>query len=82
MGTGTFGYTYLGNQRNVHAETSSEKKAFTGGDQGFIPLKLVDVQAYNHDTKRFKFALPEDDMVSGLAVACKHHAFAEMSHLC
>lgn len=72
-GTGLFGYTYLGNQRNVHAEAAaSDKKAFKGGDQGFISLKLVDVSDYNHNTKKFKFALPEDDMVSGLSVACKH----------
>lgn len=70
VATGTFGYTYLGNNRDVHAEASSPSpKAFTGGDQGFISLKLVDVQDYNHNTKKFKFALPEEDMTSGLPVA-------------
>ncbi|OTA86011.1 hypothetical protein M434DRAFT_400032 [Hypoxylon sp. CO27-5] len=45
------------------------KKAFTGGDQGFISLLLKDVQIINHNTKKFIFKLPEDDMVSGLVVA-------------
>ena len=45
------------------------KKAFTGGDQGFISLLLKDVQVVNHNTKKFIFHLPEDDMVSGMAVA-------------
>lgn len=73
VATGTFGYNFLGNKRDVHAEAPSDapKKAFTGGDQGFISLKLVEVENYNHNTKKFKFALPEEDMVSGLQVACK-----------
>lgn len=45
------------------------KQALTGGDQGFISLKLDDVENINHNTKRFRFKLPEDDMVSGLHVA-------------
>ncbi|KAG6002144.1 NADH-cytochrome b5 reductase, partial [Claviceps lovelessii] len=45
------------------------KPAFTGGDQGFISLKLADVENVNHNTKRLRFELPESDQVSGLAVA-------------
>lgn len=45
------------------------KKALTGGDQGFVSLKLDDVEIVNHNTKKFRFKLPEDDMVSGLEVA-------------
>ena len=45
------------------------KKAFTGGDQGFIGLKLESVENVNHNTKKFRFALPEGDHVSGLNVA-------------
>jgi hypothetical protein len=45
------------------------KKAFTGGDQGFLSLKLEDVEIVNHNTKKFRFKLPEDDQVSGLEVA-------------
>ncbi|CAN8100899.1 unnamed protein product [Discula destructiva] len=45
------------------------KKALTGGDQGFVSLKLDDVEIVNHNTKKFRFKLPEDDQVSGLSVA-------------
>jgi cytochrome-b5 reductase len=45
--------------------------AFTGGDQGFIDLKLESVENVNHNTKRFRFLLPEKDQVSGLQIACK-----------
>ncbi|RDA89057.1 hypothetical protein CP532_2282 [Ophiocordyceps camponoti-leonardi (nom. inval.)] len=45
------------------------KAALTGGDQGFVSLKLTDVESVNHNTKRFRFELPESDMVSGLHVA-------------
>ncbi|KAI1103423.1 ferredoxin reductase-like protein [Jackrogersella minutella] len=51
------------------AVSGPPKKAFTGGDQGFISLLLKDVENINHNTKKFIFALPEDDQVSGMAVA-------------
>ncbi|KAK5937478.1 NADH-cytochrome b5 reductase [Knufia obscura] len=69
LATGTFGYTYLGNQQTVHAEAHNPgAKAFTGGDQGFVSLKLIEVESYNHNTKKLKFALPDEDMTSGLPV--------------
>lgn len=49
---------------------SPPTKAFKGGDQGFIDLKLVNVQDVNHNTKRFRFALPDKNDVSGLQIAC------------
>lgn len=59
----------MGNNR-VHAEAPAEpKKAFTGGDQGFIDLKLEKVENINHNTKKFIFSLPEEDQVSGLSIA-------------
>lgn len=51
------------------ASTAPAKKAFTGGDQGFIPLVLEKVDTVNHNTKRFRFKLPEDEHISGLNVA-------------
>lgn len=45
------------------------KSIFTGGDQGFISLKLASIENVNHNTKKFRFALPEEDAVSGLHVA-------------
>lgn len=45
------------------------KKALTGGDQGFVSLKLDDVEIVNKNTKKYRFKLPEEDMVSGLEIA-------------
>jgi hypothetical protein len=74
------GYNFLGNTKAVDAPKAAAdqkiasdepaKKAFTGGDQGFIDLKLKEVEKYNHNTKKLIFELPEDS-VSGLNVACK-----------
>lgn len=50
-------------------EGATSKSAFTGGDQGFISLKLESIENINHNTKKFRFALPEEDQVSGLKVA-------------
>ena len=46
-------------------------KAFIGGDQGFIPLKLETSEDISPNTKKLRFALPEKIQVSGLDVACK-----------
>lgn len=57
-------------QQNVPPKTSLiPGKAFTGGDQGFIDLKLDSVEEINHNTKKFRFALPNADDVSGLQIA-------------
>ncbi|PVI05662.1 ferredoxin reductase-like protein [Periconia macrospinosa] len=45
------------------------KPAFTGGDQGFLSLKLDKSEIVNHNTKKLTFLLPEEDMDSGLHVA-------------
>ena len=46
------------------------KKLWAGETSGtFVSLKLADVENVNHNTKRFRFELPEEDMVSGLQVA-------------
>ncbi|POS88068.1 hypothetical protein EPUL_000561 [Erysiphe pulchra] len=41
--------------------------AFT--NQGFFNLKLDSVENINHNTKKFRFALPEENQVSGLQTA-------------
>ncbi|EAT81157.1 NADH-cytochrome b5 reductase 2 [Parastagonospora nodorum] len=46
----------------------ASKKAFTGGDQGFISLLLDKSEVVNHNTKKLTFKLPEPDMESGLPV--------------
>jgi cytochrome-b5 reductase len=45
------------------------KKALTGGDQGFINVVLEQSEIINHNTKKLRFKLPEEDQVSGLKVA-------------
>lgn len=52
---------------------ASGNEAFKGGNQGFIDLKLTKVETVNHNTKKFRFALPEEGDVSGLKIACKHY---------
>ena len=80
VGAGYVGYSFLGNKANANAPAPSAdaksaapetKKTFIGGEQGFVDLKLKEVQPYNHNTKKFIFELPEADHVSGLNVACK-----------
>lgn len=44
-------------------------KTFTGGEQGWVDLKLESVENINHNTKKFRFALPDKDDVSGLQIA-------------
>jgi len=51
------------------AGSAGAKSTFTGGDQGFISLKLESVENINHNTKKFRFAFPEEDAVSGLHIA-------------
>ena len=80
--TAAVGYT-LYNDSNapvVAAEAATDKvksasteplKTFTGGDQGFVDLKLSEVSDINHNVKRFRFELPDKDAVSGLTIACK-----------
>ncbi|KAI3324717.1 oxidoreductase NAD-binding domain-containing protein [Xylariaceae sp. AK1471] len=79
LGVGGVGYYFLNSPAGAKIEnkakeelskvTGPPKQAFTGGDQGFVSLLLKDVQDINHNTKKFIFKLPEDDMVSGLAIA-------------
>ncbi|EON67090.1 NADH-cytochrome b5 reductase 2 [Coniosporium apollinis CBS 100218] len=56
-------------EENIPAKAEKPMMAFKGGDQGFISLKLESVEDINHNTKRFRFKLPEEDSVSGLHVA-------------
>ncbi|KAI1174034.1 oxidoreductase NAD-binding domain-containing protein [Nemania sp. FL0916] len=79
LGIGGVGYFYLNSaepkkieqkaKEELHKIAGGPKSAFTGGDQGFVSLLLKDVEVINHNTKKFVFALPEDDMVSGLHIA-------------
>lgn len=68
IGLGGYYYRTSGGVPSL-ATAAPAKPAFTGGDQGFVSLKLAEVENINHNTKRFRFELPEGDMVSGLHVA-------------
>jgi cytochrome-b5 reductase len=59
----------LAGQGKDMIEGGASKPALTGGDQGWISLKLDKVEIINHNTKKLRFALPEEDAVSGLHVA-------------
>ncbi|KAH8813232.1 hypothetical protein F5884DRAFT_329752 [Xylogone sp. PMI_703] len=74
---GGYWWSTQGSDKNPRSKTTvpadvpaaTNKVAFTGGDQGFISLKLDSVEDLNHNTKKFRFALPESDQVSGLHIA-------------
>lgn len=55
---------------NVPAQTKEPMMVFKGGDQGFIPLTLDKAEQINHNTKKLRFKLDEEDSVSGLHIAC------------
>ncbi|KAJ4292578.1 NADH-cytochrome b5 reductase [Kalmusia sp. IMI 367209] len=59
----------LADAQKIAASTGPAKPAFTGGEQGFLSLKLEKSEIVNHNTKKLTFSLPEDDMESGLHVA-------------
>lgn len=58
-------------ERKKAIEYARLPKTFSGGDQGFLDLKLSSVANVNHNVKRFRFELPKEDAVSGLNVACQ-----------
>jgi cytochrome-b5 reductase len=78
-GAGYYAYQHnagkspLRQQTDGNADKSSTpaNKAFKGGDQGFVSLLLDKVEDINHNTKRFRFKLPDENDVSGLQVACE-----------
>ena len=57
------------------SDPKSPTATFLGGDQGWVDLKLESVEVLSHNTKKFRFALPSEDAVSGLRVACEHCPF-------
>ncbi|KAH7156217.1 hypothetical protein EDB81DRAFT_786318 [Dactylonectria macrodidyma] len=68
------GYWYFSGSPAVVPEVkkvvaAEPKKAFLGGEQGWVSLKVSEVEVVNHNTKRIRFELPEKDQVSGLPVA-------------
>ena len=66
-----------GQQSGPAPASSEDAKAFTGGEQGFIPLKLEKSEDVNSNTKKFIFALPEAEQTSGLPIACRMITYYE-----
>lgn len=52
------------------ANLADAPKTFTGGEQGFVGLVLDQVEELNHNTKKFRFKLTDQNAVTGLHVAC------------
>lgn len=73
MGGGTSLPTAAPQDSKVDSDTQNKGKpsnaAFLGGDQGWIDLKLESVEELSHNTKKFRFALPNEDDISGLHIA-------------
>ncbi|KAE8351172.1 NADH-cytochrome b5 reductase 2 [Aspergillus coremiiformis] len=52
------------------AEAPTERpKVFIGGDQGWVDLKLSEIEVLNHNTKRLRFEFEDKEAVSGLHIA-------------
>lgn len=52
------------------AEAPKERsKVFTGGDQGWVGLKVSDIEVLSHNTKRLRFEFEDKESVSGLQIA-------------
>ncbi|KAI4137356.1 MAG: hypothetical protein L6R39_007332 [Caloplaca ligustica] len=62
-------YTNAALRRARANDGKPANKTFTGGDQGWLDLKLESVEEVSDNTKRFRFALPDKDDVSGLQIA-------------
>ena len=68
LAIGVYRYTQDG---ATAKEQKEREKVFTGGEQGWVDLKLGAIEDLSHNTKRFRFEFPDKDMISGLNVACK-----------
>ncbi|EFW99155.1 NADH-cytochrome b5 reductase [Grosmannia clavigera kw1407] len=55
--------------RTLQSAAPLRQETFTGGSQGFLSLELESVETLNHNTKQFRFKLPEEDSVSGMHAA-------------
>lgn len=73
--TAAGGYYFWQQQSSVNAELKERSKVFTGGDQGFVDLKLAGIEPVSHNAKKFRFEFPDKESVSGLHIACMVEAF-------
>ncbi|EAW08280.1 cytochrome b5 reductase family protein [Aspergillus clavatus NRRL 1] len=65
LGVGLYRYS------TASAETPvvDRPKVFTGGEQGWVDLKLSEIENLSHNTKRLRFEFADKEAVSGLQVA-------------
>lgn len=57
--------------KDAHADSGAPQKVF-GGGPAFFSLPLESSESVNHNTKRLRFKLPEQDAVSGLPLTCEY----------
>lgn len=70
VGAGIGFYRY--STGSATAESPKDRqKAFVGGDQGFVDLKLANIETLSHNTKRLRFEFDDKEAVSGLQIACE-----------
>lgn len=55
--------------QDVRADSHAPPKTF-GGGPAFFSLALESSELVNHNTKKLRFKLPDQDAVSGLPVTC------------
>lgn len=66
LGIGLYRYSSTAN-----AEPKERPKVFVGGDQGWVDLKLANIETITPNTKRFRFEFEDPEAISGVHVACK-----------
>jgi len=67
---GYYAYSSMGGSPAKAVAKAEPAKVFTGGEQGFLSLRLKEVENINHNTKKFRFEFDDKDAVSGMPVAC------------
>lgn len=68
VGAGIGFYRY--STGSATAESPKDRqRVFVGGEQGFVDLKLANVETLSHNTKRLRFEFDDKEAVSGLNVA-------------
>ncbi|KAI9931669.1 hypothetical protein ASPWEDRAFT_37473 [Aspergillus wentii DTO 134E9] len=65
LGVGLWRY----NSGTANAEPKERPHVFTGGEQGWVDLKLANIEELSHNTKRLRFEFEDKEAVSGLQVA-------------
>ncbi|KAJ6264541.1 Flavohemoprotein [Drechslerella dactyloides] len=64
-----FGLYWLKGQQSILIQPAKPAIPALNADDQWVDLKLLKVEPYNHNTKKFIFELPSDDHVSGVKIA-------------